>query len=161
MPVSPTPPRFASGGITGFDVGGVAPRMVSPRNGEFDANQLLNLAKQIAANAGNLSGGIYGTRGEGVGFAFDEATKILGREPTAKEQVFLDMARNLIGQGVTDVGQLSVKDIIGEADVMPVRDEATGQITGYQRWIGDYESGQGRWKALTPEEVAKVATPLS
>lgn len=71
----------------------------------YDPAVILSLSKQIAAavDPKAIKGGVFSTKGESVGFNYDEATKLLGREPNAAEQVFLDMARHLAKEGVTDL----------------------------------------------------------
>jgi len=71
----------------------------------YDPAVILSLSKQIAAavDPKAIKGGVFATKGESVGFNYDEATKLLGRAPNAAEQVFLDMARQLVNEGVTDL----------------------------------------------------------
>lgn len=78
----------------------------------FDSNVILSLAKQLAPtmDATKLAGGVYGTKGESIGFNYDEATKLLGHAPTAAEQVVLDMARQLNQKDITDLNQLPASD---------------------------------------------------
>lgn len=73
----------------------------------YDRDQLLNLSKQVAGSidANAIKGGVFNTKGESVGFNYDEATKLLGHPPTAAEQVILDMSRHLLKEGVTDLNQ--------------------------------------------------------
>lgn len=73
----------------------------------YDRDQLLNLSKQVAGSidANAIKGGVFNTKGESVGFNYDEATKLLGHPPTAAEQVILDMSRHLLNEGVTDLNQ--------------------------------------------------------
>jgi len=71
----------------------------------YDRDALLNLSKQVAGSidANAIKGGVFSTKGESVGFNYDEATKLLGHPPTAAEQVILDMSRHLLNEGVTDL----------------------------------------------------------
>jgi hypothetical protein len=73
----------------------------------YDRDQLLALSKQVAGSidANAIKGGVFNTKGESVGFNYDEATKLLGHPPTAAEQVILDMSRHLLNEGVTDLNQ--------------------------------------------------------
>lgn len=73
----------------------------------YDRDQLLALSKQVAGSIdpNAVKGGVFNTKGESVGFNYDEATKLLGHPPTAAEQVILDMSRHLINEGVTDLNQ--------------------------------------------------------
>lgn len=73
----------------------------------YDRDQLLNLSKQVAGSidANAIKGGVFNTKGESIGFNYDEATKLLGHPPTAAEQVILDMSRHLLNEGVTDLNQ--------------------------------------------------------
>ena len=72
---------------------------------EFDPATILKLSKQITASIdpNAIKGGVFSTKGESVGFNYDEATRLLGKAPTATEQVVLDMARHLAKEGVTDL----------------------------------------------------------
>jgi hypothetical protein len=78
----------------------------------YDKTILLNLAKALAPSidANRLRGGVYSTKGESIGFNYDEATNALGYAPSAAEQVVLDMARNLMNEGVTTVDQIQATD---------------------------------------------------
>jgi hypothetical protein len=78
----------------------------------YDKTTLLNLAKELAPSidANRLKGGVYSTSGKSIGFNYDEATKALGYEPTAAEQVVLDMARHLMNEGVTSASQIDATD---------------------------------------------------
>jgi hypothetical protein len=73
----------------------------------YDRDQLLNLSKQVAGSidANAIKGGVFNTKGESIGFNYDEATKLLGHPPTAAEQVILDMSRHLLNEGVTDLNK--------------------------------------------------------
>jgi hypothetical protein len=72
---------------------------------EFDPATILKLSQQITASIdpNAIKGGVFSTKGESVGFNYDEATRLLGKAPTATEQVVLDMARHLAKEGVTDL----------------------------------------------------------
>jgi len=79
----------------------------------YDSNTILSLARELAPtmNAKQLAGGVYSTQGESIGFNYDEATKLLGRPPSAAEQVVLDMARQLNQtKGITSLSQLEATD---------------------------------------------------
>lgn len=73
----------------------------------YSRDQLLALSKQVAGSidANAIKGGVFSTKGESVGFNYDEATKLLGHPPSAAEQVILDMSRHLLKEGVTDLNQ--------------------------------------------------------
>jgi hypothetical protein len=90
-----------------------APATVTDYQGRtYDSATILNLAKQITASIdpNAVKGGVFSTSGESVGFNFDEATRLLGRAPTASEQVVLDMARHLSKEGVTDLNQVDATE---------------------------------------------------
>jgi hypothetical protein len=74
----------------------------------YDAQTIINLSKQIAGSIdpNAIKGGVFNTKGESVGFNYDESTKLLGHPPTAAEQVILDMARHLSNEGVTDLNNV-------------------------------------------------------
>ena len=72
---------------------------------EYDAATILKLSQQITASIDPkaMRGGVFSTQGESIGFNYDEATQLMGRPPTATEQVVLDMARYFAKEGVTDL----------------------------------------------------------
>jgi len=78
----------------------------------YNPDTILALSKQIAASIdpNAVKGGVYSTKGKSVGFDYDESTKLLGHPPTATEQVFLDMARHLANEGVTDLNKVDATD---------------------------------------------------
>jgi hypothetical protein len=78
----------------------------------YDRDQLLALSKQVAGSIdpNAIKGGVFSTKGESVGFNYDEATKLLGHPPSAAEQVILDMSRHLLNEGVTDLNQADASD---------------------------------------------------
>jgi hypothetical protein len=78
----------------------------------YNSATILKLAKQItpSIDPNAVKGGVFSTSGESVGFNYDEATRLLGKAPTASEQVILDMARHLAKEGVTDLSQVDATD---------------------------------------------------
>ena len=120
---------------------------------QYDGAQLLTLAQQIAGNAGTMTGGAFQTKGANIGFDANEATKLLGRPATASEQVLLDMARQMMQAGVTDLNQLQTKDITGSATVSI--DPDTGE---YYALVPNADGETSTRKNLTPEQVAKIKT---
>jgi hypothetical protein len=123
----------------------------------YDKNQLLSLAAQIGPNITSLAGGVFSTSGQSVGFNFDEATKILGAEPTVGQQVVLDMARNLLNMGVTDLSQLNIKEQKEDLEVFEIFDDE-GRPTGtYAAAVQDPNNpDQTTTRILTPEEAARI-----
>jgi len=98
---------------TGTPPPSVAPPTVTDYQGNsYDSNAVLALAKELAPtmNANQLAGGVYSTQGESIGFNYDEATKLLGRPPSAAEQVVLDMSRQLLQKDITSLSQLPATD---------------------------------------------------
>jgi hypothetical protein len=92
----------------------VAPKTIVDYQGKsYDGNQILALSKQVTAaiDPNAIRGGVFGTQGESVGFNYDESTKLLGRAPTAAEQVVLDMSRYFINEGVTDLNNVDATTI--------------------------------------------------
>lgn len=122
---------------------------------EYDVLTLTNLAKQIIPSVGELRGGAFSQQGATMGFAYNDLQQLFNEKPTAAHQVVFDMARGLMDRGVTDVSQIQVKNIKGDVQVDPIRNEQTGQIQGFRRWVGDEYGGQ--WQTLTPQELGKVA----
>jgi hypothetical protein len=74
----------------------------------YDPKTILALAKQITASIdpNAIKGGVFSTKGESIGFNYDQATNLLGHAPSATEQVALDMARHLSNEGVTDLNNV-------------------------------------------------------
>jgi hypothetical protein len=109
-----TPTRLAQ--VTGAPAADVAvryatalsPTVTDYQGAVYDTATILKLAQQItpSIDPNAVRGGVFKTSGESVGFNYDEASKILGKAPTAAEQVVLDMARHLAKEGVTDLSQV-------------------------------------------------------
>jgi hypothetical protein len=129
------------------------PSVTDYQGHQYDGAQLLTLAQQIAQNAGTMTGGAFQTKGESIGFDASEANKLLGRPATASEQVLLDMARQFMQTGVTDLSQLKTQDIKGNASVSI--DPDTGQ---YYALIPSADGETSTRKDLTPDQVAKIKT---
>jgi hypothetical protein len=144
--------------VSGAAAPAPAPKIYDRDGNAYDSTLITKLADQIKSNLGDMRGGIYSTKGESVGFGFDEATKLLGRTPSAGEQVLLDMARNLASQGVTDINQLNIKDIQRDLRVTKTTDESgvndyyINVPTGF-----DPEGGLAyEFRRLTDEEIKKI-----
>jgi len=120
---------------------------------QFNGDQVLKLAQQISQNAGTMTGGAFQTKGQSIGFDASEANKLLGRTATASEQVLLDMARQMIQSGVTDLSQLKTQDITGSASVSI--DPDTGQ---YYALVPSGDGETSTRKDLTADQVAKIRT---
>jgi hypothetical protein len=91
------------------NAGNTSGGMVKDYQGKtYDRNELLALSKQVAASIdpNAIKGGVFNTKGESVGFNYDEATQILGHAPNAAEQVILDMSRHFLNEGVKDLNQV-------------------------------------------------------
>ena len=141
------------------------------RGKSYDTQQLLSLAKQLAPtlDAQNLSGGVYGVEKGNIGFAFEDAQKVLGYAPTAAEQVVLDMARHLLDEGVTNLNQLPTSDqnrrfgatYTGEGGTIYEikKDPTTGQVTT-QTW-GKTTSDKGNIVAALSIGAGLLGVPLS
>ena len=109
---------------------------------EYDVLTLTNLAKQIIPSVGELRSGAFSQQGATMGFAYNDLQQLFNEKPTAAHQVVFDIARGLMDRGVTDVSQIQVKNIKGDVQVDPIRNEQTGQIQGFRRWVGDEYGGQ-------------------
>lgn len=129
------------------------PAVTDYQGHQYDGAQLLTLAQQIAQNAGTMTGGAFQTKGESIGFDASEANKLLGRTATASEQVLLDMARQFMQTGITDLSQLKTQDITGSASVNI--DPDTGE---YYALVQDANGESATRKNLTPDQVAKIKT---
>jgi hypothetical protein len=79
---------------------------------KYDTATILKLAKQItpSIDPNAVKGGVFSTKGESIGFNFDEASRILGKAPSASEQVILDMARHLANEGYTDLEEVDATE---------------------------------------------------
>jgi hypothetical protein len=130
------------------------PTLTDHQGNQYDGAQLLTLAQQIAQNAGSMTGGAFQTKGENIGFAATEANNLLGRTATASEQVLLDMARQLIQTGVTDLSQLKTQDITSSG-VSVQLDPETNQ---YYALIPSADGETSTRKELTPDQIAKIKT---
>jgi len=132
----------------------VLPTVTDYQGNQYDGAQLLTLAQQIAQNAGSMTGGAFQTKGQNIGFAASEANTLLGRTATASEQVLLDMARQLIQTGVTDLSQLKTQDITSSGVSVQI-DPETNQ---YYALIPSGDGETSTRKELTPDQVAKIKT---
>ena len=121
---------------------------------QFNGDQVLKLAQQISQNAGTMTGGAFQTKGQSIGFDASEANKLLGRNATASEQVLLDMARQMIQSGVTDLSQLKTQDITSSG-VSVQLDPETNQ---YYALIPSGDGETSTRKDLTADQVAKIKT---
>lgn len=130
------------------------PTVTDHQGNQYDGAQLLTLARQIAENAGTMTGGAFQTKGENIGFAVTEANNLLGRTATTSEQVLLDMARQLMQTGVTDLSQLKTQDITG-SNVSVQLDPETNQ---YYALIPSADGETSTRKELTADQVAKIKT---
>ena len=130
------------------------PTLTDHEGNQFDGTKLLTLAQQIADNAGTMTGGAFKTKGENIGFSFEEATKLLGRPPTASEQVLLDMSRQMLLSGVDDLTDLEVQDITTSGLSVQL-DPDTNQ---YYALIPSADGETSTRKDLTPDQVAKIKT---
>jgi hypothetical protein len=86
-----------------------APATITYHTGKvYDLATVRNLASQLAgiADPSIMNGGAFSTSKGSIGFNYDEATRALGAEPTAYDQVLLDAAAGLINQGITDISQI-------------------------------------------------------
>lgn len=104
QPAQPQPTQPAQ--PTGFQA-------VDYQGNKFDAGSTLNLAKQVAQNFDfkSSSGGAFSTKGQGIGFEYDQAKQIMGKDPSAAEQVMLDVSRYLQQKGVKDLNQIGVREV--------------------------------------------------
>lgn len=130
------------------------PTLTDTDGNQFDGTKLLTLAQQIANNAGSMSGGVFQTKNENIGFSVEEATRLLGRPPTASEQVLLDMSRQMLLSGVTDLSQLKTQDITSSG-VNVQLDPDTNQ---YYALFPSQDGETSTRKELTPDQVAKIKT---
>ena len=82
------------------------------KNTSYNIPELLTLAKQIAEkiNLQNLGGKVYELKNDkslSVGFGYNEAKAVLNDlDPSPLDMVILDMARQLINNGVYDIAEI-------------------------------------------------------
>jgi hypothetical protein len=130
------------------------------RGQEYNPNEVLKLAQQVASNfdTSSMSGGVFGTTGESVGFNYEDALRITGNSAlTAPQQVALDMARYLIDQGITDLSQIQRQEIRESLPVSTVYDES-GAMIGYRAEFTNPSTGEVTSRYLSPEEVARISS---
>ena len=139
---APKPPTTTTATLTDY------------QGNQFNGDQVLKLAQQISQNAGTMTGGAFQTKGQNIGFAASEANTLLGRTATASEQVLLDMARQMIQSGVTDLSQLKTQDITSSG-VSVQLDPDTNQ---YYALIPSGDGETSTRKDLTADQVAKIKT---
>jgi chemotaxis protein CheY-P-specific phosphatase CheC len=130
------------------------PAITDYQGNQYDGAQVLTLARQISQNAGTMTGGAFQTKGQSIGFDASEAEKLLGRPPTASEQVLLDMARQMIQSGVTDLSQLKTQDITSSGVTVHI-DPETNQ---YYALVTNPDGETSTRKDLTDDQVAKIRT---
>jgi len=132
----------------------VSPTLTDYQGHQYDGSVVLNLAQQLAQNAGSMSGGVFQTKRESIGFDVSEADKLLGRPATSSEQVLLDMARQMIQNDVTNLSQLQAKDITTTGNVFQL---GNGKFyVDYALDPNDPESN--RVREVTPKEAARIKT---
>lgn len=124
-------------------------------NRQYDRLTLLNLAGQISPNITAFSGGVFSENRPSVGFDYDTAKGILGKDPSVGQQVVLDMAKSLMDRGITDINQIQTRDVFSDAVVYP-RYDGRGNITGYYRLVQKDEFSAPEEVNLRPEELSKV-----
>jgi len=128
------------------------PTLTDYQGNQFDGAKVLTLAQQIASNAGSMSGGVFQTKNENIGFSVEEATNLLGRPPTASEQVLLDMSRQMLLAGVDDLSKLQVQDITSSGIGVHFDPETN-------KYYGLIPTGDGETSTsqeLTADQVAKI-----
>ncbi len=151
-------PLTATGGlpVTNTDTSTVnSPLTLTSSDGKtYEGDKLLSLARQLAAttSAADLSGSAYGVEKGNIGFDYTEANKLFDNS-NATQQVFLDAARGLLDQGVTDLSQLTTKDVKGSGNVFTSDDGKT-----YVTYVDPNNAETSIQRELTPEELARVKT---
>lgn len=140
------------------------------RGQEYDPSKVLSLAQQVANNfdTSQMSGGVFGTTGESVGFNYDDALRITGNSAlTAPQQVALDMARYLIDHGITDLNQIKTTQTYNDLGVTknPIYDESGNFVRDEYRlsfmpdavtWSPGDGEGRAINRELTPDEIATL-----
>ena len=150
-----TTPAVVNTQTTDTKAANTLPTITDYQGNQFDGAQILNLAKQLAENAGPMSGGVFETHGANIGFDAGEANKLLGREATTPEQVLIDMSRQLIKAGVTDLSQVRGGDVKENVNVFQ-NDDGVYMAT----FSSDPSNPEAisHQRTLTPDEIARVKT---
>lgn len=142
----------------------LTPDVITDYRGKtYDTATVLNLANQLAgiADTSAFSGGVFGVNRGSVGFDYDQAARVLGRDINTGEQVLLDSARSLIDQGITDLSKLVMGDIKSSVTVNQVYDEEGRPTNQYYATIptgGTGDDAAYTTRLLTPEEAARIRT---
>lgn len=120
--------------------------------GDLDAGVVRHLAGQIAPNLdlGRSRGGAFSTSKAPIGFEYDEVRKLFKADPTAAQQVVMDMAANLAGQGVTDISQLTTNDEKYQYELGARTDWANGQMVDATRKVLARRGADGALTNLGP-----------
>jgi hypothetical protein len=129
------------------------PTITDYRGNQYDGAQVLNLARQLAENAGPMTGGVFETTDANIGFASEEANKLLGRDASTAEQVLLDMSRQLIQAGVTDLSQIRGNDVKETVNVFQNDDGV--YMASFSSDPSNPEAISHR-RPLTDDEIARV-----
>ena len=150
-----TTPAVVNTQTTDTKAANTLPTITDYQGNQFDGAQILNLAKQLAENAGPMSGGVFETHGANIGFDAGEANKLLGREATTPEQVLIDMSRQLIKAGVTDLSQVRGGDVKENVNVFQ-NDDGVYMAT----FSSDPSNPEAmsHQRPLTSDEIARVKT---
>ena len=121
----------------------------------YNVDDLSALANQIAANTGSLAGGAFGTSGESIGFGASDLAAALGAQNlSAADQVVYDMARQLMQQGITDIGQIRPQDITTSNNIVLTQSSGSSVIDSLR--YEDPDTGQIITRQLTPAEQASI-----
>jgi hypothetical protein len=130
-PTTPPAPTKTASGVTVKDYQG----------NPFDTGITLNLAKQIgsAFDPKKSSGAAFTTQGQSIGFDYDQAKQMLGgKDPSAAQQVLLDISRSLQQKGVNDLSQIGVRTV----DVEREYGDSGNTRTEKQREFYNKETGE-------------------
>ena len=130
------------------------PILIDSSGKQYSGDTLLKLAQQLGATttAADLAGSAYGVKNGNIGFDYTEANKLFGNS-NATQQVFLDAARGLIDQGITDLSQITAKDVKGSGNVFTSEDGKT-----YVTYADPNNAENSIQRELTPEELSRVKT---
>ena len=120
---------------------------------KYDANQIKSLASELGLNTLSMSGGALNTNKESIGFNYDQAQKILGKDNvTTQEQILLDAAAGLASQGITSLKDIEVTKVpvlteteSGSVDTGQTRDVYINKNTGQEvsQALGATYTGKG------------------
>lgn len=160
-----TPEQFAAthyanfGAQEGREAPAPAPTISDYTGQEYSADTLKTLASDIygSFNPAQLSGGVFSTSNESVGFSPEELKATYGlNDLNTAEQVAFDIARNLMQKGVTNLSDIGIQQQTQNINIVPTSIDAQGNVLGGFYNLINEDGTPGAYRALQPEDLAKL-----